>query len=158
MVLLIYPLLFGIILLPDPGPRGAVLEDFTRIDRAVGESIYVVDRNGSERVGQVVGVDDRALRLQVGPQVFAIDRSAILAADRRRDRTTDGVIKGALFGLIAGLFAIQGTDGSGGEATRVVIGSMAIYGSIGYAFDRANHVRTPLYRAPRTVAAVTVKF
>jgi hypothetical protein len=157
MYLLVYPLLLGVVLLPDPGPRARVLEDFARIDRAVGDSIYVVDRDGNERFGRLVGLDDQALRLQIGAQLFSMDRTTILAADSRRDRTTDGVLKGLLFGLVTGLIARQGTSG-GADATGVVVGSMAFYGGLGWAFDRANSSRSPLYRAPAPAASVTVRF
>jgi hypothetical protein len=42
--------------------KSSTLEDFTRLQRSVGESVYIVDRDGGERFGRLAGADGQLLR------------------------------------------------------------------------------------------------
>jgi hypothetical protein len=140
---LILPLIIGII--STPTPPSPALNDFTRIRRALNQEVYLRDNSGQERVVSVLGVGADAVTVEVGRQWMTINRDAVLAVDRLRDGNTDGVIKGALIGLILGS-AIESamSDGNG----RYLLRGAVTYGALGYLFDRQNVARQKLYRAP----------
>lgn len=150
---LILPLLFGLFLIPDPGPSKQELADFSRIKAALDQWVYVVDQGGQERLVHLTGATNDELSFELGPRRFTIARDEVLRVDRERDRTIDGVLKGVAFGAGLGLLV----SGLGGGSSAHVLQSMAVYGGIGYLLDRSNQTRGPLYRAPGPGATITVR-
>jgi hypothetical protein len=149
----IVPLLIGLLLLPDPGPSEQQLAEFSRMQKALDQSIYLVDQGGHERLMRLVGATDDVLTLELGPRRFTMKRDEVLRVDRENDRTTDGLLKGLAFGAGMGLLV----RGLGGGSSGHVFQAMAVYGGIGYLLDRSNQSRQPLYRAPRPGATITVR-
>lgn len=149
----IVPLLIGVLLVPDPGPSSQRLADFARIQKALDESIYVVDQTGQERLVRLIGATGDELTLELGPRRLTMTRDAVLRVDRERDRSVDGLVKGLVFGAGMGLLV----SALGGGSGKQVLQATAAYGSIGYLLDRGNRSREPLYRAPGPTAAVSVR-
>jgi hypothetical protein len=78
--------------------------------------------------------------------------------DRYRDRESDGVIKGVLFGLAVGLACSWGMKEGWDDTLSMVVMPVAVYGALGYAFDHANAHRTPVYRAPAPTLSASFRF
>jgi uncharacterized protein YcfJ len=149
MEFLIVPLLIGVMAVPAPLPPAEQLADFTRLAKAVDEEVYIVDSNGQERRVTLLEAGDQAVRFMVGQQTLEMSRDAIVRVDRVRDRNIDGIVKGALIGLLIGGIAEANTSGSEAYWLR----GMLAYGGIGYLFDVGHVARQPVYRA--TVSAKT---
>ncbi len=149
----IIPLLIGLFVIPSPAPSAEELADFARIQKALHESIYVVDEQGAERLTRLISATDDRLVLELGPRTLALTRDEVIRVDRERDPTTDGLLKGLAFGAGMGLIV----SGLGGGSSTYVLQSMAVYGSIGYLLDRGSNHRTPLYRAPGPAVTATVR-
>lgn len=134
---------------PFPYVDAAKLAEFDRLLDSVGAEVYVVDVNGSERVGRLVGASDSGLQLRVPAGDLLIDKHEISEVDRRRDSPWDGAIKGAFLAAVVG--AIVAPD-----HPKVWLSGLAVYGGLGLALDAAVNARQPLYRArPGVTAKVT---
>ena len=84
-----------------------------------------------------------AVTVLIGQQSVEMNRDAILSVERARDTNTDGVIKGALVGLLVGWIAETNTPNANG---RYLFQGVLTYGGLGYLFDRGVTARQPLYR------------
>ena len=146
-------LLIGLILFPDPVPKADDLENFARVQGVTNQEVYIVDQHGVDRFGALVEASEQGLRLRIGRKVVPFEKDTILAVDRHRDRVSDGVITGALFGLAVGLVMSQGEAGHG-----AIPANAAFYGLIGYALDRNHEHRTPVYRAPAPALTASFRF
>ena len=142
---LIFPLIIGIIAAPSPLASPQELADFKRIQRALNQEVYLRDSTGQERVVNILGVGTDTVTVEIGRQWMTVNRDAVIAVDRVHDGNTDGVIKGALVGLLLGS-AIEAamSDGDGRYLRRGAV----TYGALGYLFDRQNVARQKVYRAP----------
>lgn len=140
MGFLTLPAIIVVMLLPGFTPAGA-LADFSRFADAQGEEIAIVDMFGAERLGRIVAASDASVTLAfgAGPQTF--NRADVLKADRLRDGTGDGLLKGAVIGALVGWMAAMELGTARGFAS-----SIAVYGGIGFVLDYANTNRAPLYR------------
>jgi hypothetical protein len=143
MEFLFLPLIIGAMAVPAPSPSAERLADFSRIRDAIREEVYIVDSAGQERRVTIVQAGDQAVTVLVGQQSVQMNRDAIVGVDRARDTTTDGVIKGALIGLLVGLIAETNTPNPNG---RYLLQGVITYGGLGYLFDRSHVSRQPLYR------------
>jgi hypothetical protein len=143
MEFLFLPLIIGALALPAPSPSAERLADFTRIRDAVREEVYIVDSAGQEGRVTILQAGDQAVTVLVGQQSVQMSRDAIVGVDRARDTTTDGVIKGALIGLLVGLIAETNTPNADG---RYLLQGVVTYGGLGYLFDRGHVSRQALYR------------
>ncbi len=140
---LIMPLIFGIMSVPDPTLTPARLADFARLQKALGQEVYVTDANGQERRLNLVDADDLEVTFSTGAQSIVMQRDAVFTVDRVRDSTLDGTLKGAAIGLIMGLLVASELPESQGT---LVASAVISYGTVGYLLDRANTSRQPLYR------------
>jgi hypothetical protein len=156
MGMLIVPLLILMTIGPNPKTPDHVLADFSRLVKAEGVEIALVDRDGTVREGVLAsaGADQLTMQFGAGQKTFA--RTEVVTAERLRDGRKDGVIKGAIFGAITGLFAMQGFN-KPEEGLAAFAGSVAVYSAIGYALDAAQTHREPIYRAAGTPAPPPVK-
>jgi hypothetical protein len=151
-------LIFLVVLIPTPQPSADTLMNFSRLSKAFGHEIALVDRNGTVREGRLVAttVDAATMEFASGTQVFT--RDEITSVTRLKDSTRDGLIKGLLAGALLSAYVMGqlGADGSGGMFLRAT----AAYGVMGWALDAANKNRQPVYRAPAKGAAVklTLRF
>jgi hypothetical protein len=144
MEFLFLPLIIGAMAVPAPSPSAERLADFTRIRDAVDEDVYLVDSAGQERRVTILQAGDQAVTVLVGQQSVQMNRDAIVRVDRARDTTTDGVIKGALVGLLVGWIAEANTPNANG---RYLLQGALTYAGLGYLFDRGHVARQALYRA-----------
>jgi len=142
---LIFPLVIGIIAAPTPLASSQELTDFTRIQRALNQDVYLRDSSGQERVVSILGVGTDTVTVSIGRQWMTFNRDAVIAVDRVHDGNTDGVIKGALVGLILGS-AIESAMSNGNG--RYLLRGAITYGALGYLFDRQNVARQRVFRAP----------
>ena len=142
MGFLTLPAVIVIMLLPGFTPADA-LKDFGRFAAAQGEEIAIVDMFGRERLGRVVAASDASVTVGYGAGTRTFDRADVLKADRLRDGTRDGLIKGLVIGGLVGLAIAMELPQGRAEG---FVTAMAVYGGIGYALDRANTNRAPLYR------------
>jgi hypothetical protein len=133
-----------------------VLADFSRLAKAQGAGISLVDRDGTVREGVLASATADQLTMQFGAGQKTFARTEVAAAERLRDGRKDGAIKGAIFGAITGFFAMQGFD-SRAEGLAGWAGSVAVYSTIGFALDAAQTHREPIYRVPGTPAPPPVK-
>ena len=161
MGLLIFPLMIVLIAVPGIPVSAGVLADFSRLQKAQNADVAVLDQTGIERIGRLMKATDTNVTLQFGSTTHTLERADVFSADRLRDSTKDGVVKGAIFGLLVGLIAMQGFDSSD-QFPEAVVASMTVYGGVGYLLDRAHTSRAPLYRAPKlqppTPVTVRLKF
>lgn len=143
---LIVPLIIGIIAVPAPGPSRDTLADFTRIQKALGDEVYLRDTTGQERVVSILDAGTDIVTVGVGRQSMTVRQDEILAVDRMKDRNRDGFVKGALIGLLVG--AAIGSAYTDRDSGRYLLSGALTYGAIGYMFDHGHTAREPLYRAP----------
>src|SRR5262245_52977740 len=107
--MLIIPLLLAVIYLPVPVDKAA-LADFGRFSKAVGQHVALVDVDGLAHDGVVRAASSSAITVQTGKTYRTFQNGTIVSAERLRDSSVDGAIRGALFGLIYGAMASQGAD------------------------------------------------
>lgn len=138
----------AIALAPLPGPSATTLMDFSRMTKAIDQQIVLVDAGGAVREGRLVSATADAATMDFGGSRREFAKAEIASAERLRDGVTDGIVRGVLFGLVMGGLATQGCSSSIPNCSaQAVLGSMAIYGAIGWALDAANTNRQPIYRS-----------
>jgi hypothetical protein len=152
-ILVILPVVIGLLTMDGPAPSAKELADFSRLQSLVGQSVYVHDIDGQERLVRLLAATDQSLTYSVAARQVEMSRAAVLLVDRARDPSLDGAIKGTVFGLVLGVVAsfVVG-EFSPGHTAR----AMVAYGAMGFALDRGHTHRTPAYRAP--TASVSLRF
>jgi len=149
----------AIALAPLPGPSATALMDFSRMEKVIGQQIAIVDMDGAVREGRLVSATADQVTMDFGAGARVFGKTEIARAERLRDGVIDGIIRGALFGFVMGGLATQGcSSSSDGCVAEAVLGSMAIYGTIGWALDAANANRQPIYRSPAAAAKTNPGF
>jgi hypothetical protein len=147
------PVVLGLLTLDGSPPSAQKLADFAQVQSAVGQSIYVSDNEGHERLVKLLAATDRSITLSVAGRQSEMSRDAVLFVDRARDSSADGAVKGALFGLA---ISVTASLALGDFSGRLALQSMALYGGIGFGLDRAHRNRAPVYRSP--AAGVSIRF
>jgi hypothetical protein len=130
-----------------PAARAQSLEDFASISRAIGKEVSVVERTGPIREGIVEAVTADGLKLRVRSATEWVPRADIASAERMKDESSDGALRGAIWALAVALIPNQGWT-SAGEYWRTVGIAFVVFPTAGYLFDAAESNRQPLYRAP----------
>lgn len=151
MGLLVIPFM----LLATTAPRStpdAKLADFSRMSRALNAEVALIGSDGTVREGRLIAATPDRVTMRFGANDRSFARAEVVSAERVRDSSRDGLIKGVVFGAVTGLFAVQGLD-TLAEGIAGWVGSIAVYGSIGWAIDAAQGHREPIYRAPTAVPA-----
>ena len=140
-----------VMLVSTPVAYAQGLEDFSAFSRAIGKEVSVVDRTGLIREGivEAATADDVTLRFGAATQSFR--RAEIASAERLRDESSDGAIRGLLWGLLLAVLPNQGYD-SVAQGLSYSLGMVAVFTGAGYLFDAAETNRQPLYRAPSASA------
>jgi hypothetical protein len=154
MGLLIFPLLI-LTVAPGGKPSEQALADFSRLSRAIGTEISLVDRDGTVREGLVAAASGDELTVLFGSGSRAFLRDDVVSAERLRDARKDGAIKGAIFGAVIGLIVVPLYDTSAQKAAGVA-SMMAVYSAIGWALDASQTHREPIYRSAALSPAVKV--
>ena len=127
------------------------IEDFGNLSRAIGKKVSIVDLSGQIREGVIEAADWKEVTLRNKSGKEWLSRADIASAERMKDDSSDGAIRGALFAL--SMILVPNIEGfSFGTYWRTVV-----FCSVpGYLFDATDAVRMPLYRAP-SAAAPTLK-
>jgi hypothetical protein len=147
-------LLLLIAFIPTPKPSAETLTDFSRFAKATGQQVVLVERDGTMLEGVVAAATPDAVTMRFAAGDRVLEKAAIASADRLRDGTKDGFIKGAVVGA---LFFLVVTTSYDVEVRGIdVVRASAVYGAIGWSLDALNKNRHPIYRAP-AVAAPAVK-
>lgn len=126
-------------MIPAPARPADKLEDFSRLSKAIGERIVLVDPSGVVREGVLAAMTADAVTMRFGSMMQSFTRAEIAGAERLNDPTSDGVVKGMIFGALVGIGDVTG---------RQYLGGIAIFGVVGYLLDAGENHREPLYRAP----------
>ena len=148
-------LLLLVALIPAPPASERVLMDFSRLSKALGQEIALVERNGNLRQGRLVttALDAATMEFASGSHVFSRDQ--IASVTRLKDSTKDGLIKGVIFGALLSLYV---SGELGGDASNgMLLRTTATYGAIGWALDAARTNPQPIYRAPKPKQDPSVK-
>lgn len=139
---LILPVLF-VIFVAAPAAHAQGLEDFSGFLRAIGKEVSIVDRSGLIREGIVEAATADGVTLRVGSATRLFTRAEIASAERLKDDSSDGAVKGALVALAMILVPNQGGSSFTGYWRGV-----ALFAAAGYLIDVSQSNRQPLYRAP----------
>jgi hypothetical protein len=143
---LIVPVLF-VVFVAAPAAHAQGIEDFKSFSRAIGKEVSLVDRSGVIREGIVEAATADAVTLRFGSATSSFLRAEIASAERLKDQSSDGAIKGALWGLLVIVLPNQGYA-SAGDAFAASWRIVAGFTVAGYLLDAAQTHRQPLYRAP----------
>ena len=138
--------LFLLFLIPGPQPADSLI-DFSRLARAQGAQISLTDLEGLVLEGTLTSAGADALTMEFGNRQRVFTKDSIASADRVPDRAIDGLIKGALFGVLLGFVAAS----EPGDRTDFVC-PFLMSSAIGWWIDDAKRNREPIYRAsPKTL-------
>lgn len=151
MGLLVIPFMLLAVTSPAKAEAGK-LADFSRMSKAINAEVALVDAGGIVREGILTAATADAVTMRFAGNDRSFARAEVASAERVRDSTRDGLIKGMVFGAVTGVFAVQGLS-TPSEGILAWFGSVAFYGGIGWAIDAAQHHREPIYRAPGSVPA-----
>lgn len=153
----IFPLLLLLTIGPNPKPSDKALADFSRFTRAIGAEVSLVEADGTVREGLVTAASTDQLTMTFAAGTRSFSRPVVASAERLRDSRKDGAIKGAIFGVVAGLVVAPFYDTSA-QRMGAVVSQVALYSGIGWAVDAAQTHREPIYRsAPAPAAGVKVR-
>jgi hypothetical protein len=143
---LISPMVF-VIFVATPAAHAQGLEDFKSISRVIGKEVSVVARSGLIREGVVEAATDHGIRLRVGSATEWLPRADIASAERMKDASSDGALRGAIWALAVALIPNQGWT-SAKDYMRTVAIAFVVFPTAGYLLDAADSNRQPVYRAP----------
>ena len=120
-----------------------------------GQTILIVDDQGLELRGRIVGLTADALMLRVGHDRTDVPYERIVRIDRPHDGKLDGTLIGLGVGAGLGLIAAAATDDSNwGSPSRghvALVGSLMFGGigaAVGLGLDAAIRRETNIYRRP----------
>ena len=159
-MLLIFPLLTLLAVAPGTKPSEQALADFSRLSKALGTKIALVDRDGTVREGLVTAASGDELTVQFGSGSRVFPRADVVSAERLRDGRKDGAIKGAIFGAVIGLIVVPYYETSSQKVAGVA-SSMAVYSAIGWAIDATQTHREMIYRStapPASALKISLRF
>jgi len=128
------------------------LADFSRFSEAINTEVALIDAGGVMREGLLTAATADAVTMKFASGDRSFARADVASAERIRDSTRDGLIKGMVFGAVTGLFASQGLS-TPAQGIAAWAGSIAFYGSIGWAIDAAQKHRQTIYLAPAATPA-----
>ena len=151
---LIVPTLLVILFAPAPASKPA-LADFGRFSKAIGQQISIVDTQGVVHEGTLRAASSAGVTMQFGPTTRMFQSGSIASAERLRDRSFDGAIRGALFGIVYGVLASQGATNDR-QALQIALGMTTTCAGMGFALDYSQSHRQALYRAVNDPAPLKV--
>jgi hypothetical protein len=140
-----------------PAAHAQAVEDFAVLTRAIGKDVSVVDRSGLTREGVIDTVTADGVSLRVGSGQLWLARDEIASAERMKDDSGDGALKGLIWAVVLALVPNQGYS-STGDYLQGVAGMLVILPTVGYLLDAANTERQPLYRAPSAVPTLKLSW
>lgn len=128
-------------------------QDFSTVRLKGLPRLYVEDRSGTEVSGTLITVSDAALVVAIDGAPRTFTPSEVTKVERRGDSLKNGLIIGAVFGMIAPLIAdcpSRHPDGEcrGGSRVAFMLGGMAIWGGIGAGIDALISGRTRVWPVP----------
>lgn len=133
----------GVFLLAGPCAHADPATSFSELKGLVrsGETLRVQDTGGTSWTGALVEVTDSAIVLGALGVRREFDGSVVRRIEKNRDGVRNGIIWGALVGLLA-------TQGCPRPRSPCVVGGIAFWGGIGALLDRAHRGWTLVYEAP----------
>lgn len=131
--------------------------DLSKFSKAINQQIALVETDGTVREGIVVaaGRDSVTMRFASGTRSFTSGQ--IASAERLKDGSGDGALKGAVFGALLTLLTMDGYSAAGANRASVFAWSVAVYSGFGYLFDATQTHREPIYRSSAGAAAPSLK-
>ena len=147
------PVLFAVFVAVPVQAQG--LEDFASFSRAIGKEVSIVDSSGLLHEGIIEAATADAVTLRFGSATQSFPRAQIASGERIKDESSDGAIKGALWGLLLIILPNQGWNSTGDwfKGSCVIVTTFTVGG---YLLDAAESHRQPLYRAA-AASAPTLK-
>ena len=143
--------------------HGQGLDDFSRLSRAIGKEVSIVDQSGLVREGVVEMVAADEVRLRFGSATQWLPIGVIASVDQLKDGRRDGAIKGAVFGAITGALTMYSfhrhPEWLSPNANRSGMSLLHVttWSGIGWLVDAVNTSRKPLYRGPVAASMGTLK-
>lgn len=120
--------------------------EFERFAKAMNETISIVDQEGLVHEGELVDVTPDAVSMKFGSTTEVFKRDQIARGERLSDRSTDGLVKGAIFGAVMGLLVLEAYPDA---KVSSFVTSVSIYGGIGWLLDAGQTNRETLYQTPK---------
>lgn len=119
-------------------------------------TVYVLDDTGVETSGKLIRLNADSLVLLVGDVERHFDAARVRRIEKRGDSLRNGMLTGAVLGVLMGLIGARITDCPGadpggscpGFRVATLLGSIGGYTSFGAGIDALIVVRTRLYEAP----------
>lgn len=150
-------LVLVVIVAAAPAANAQAIEDFAVFQRAIGKDVSIVDRSGLTREGVVDAVTFDGVSLRVGSGKLWLTRAEIANAERLKDDSGDGAVKGLIWAAVLALVPNQGYT-SFGDYLKGVAGTFVVLPAFGYMVDAMNAERQPLYRAPSAAPTLTISW
>ena len=127
-------------------------QDFSTVRVAGLPRLYVEDRSGKEVAGRLISVSDAALVVAIDGAPRTFTPADVTKVERRGDSLKNGMIIGAVVGLLGPLIAdCPGTarvgrqGGCAGARVGYALGGMAIWAGIGAGIDALIPGRTRVW-------------
>src|SRR5262245_28960698 len=117
------------------------------LNSAVGRSVAVIDVDSHEWQGRLLSVAKDAVTVEIESGTREFKLADVKRVDAHGDSVKDGLIKGALFGLLVSSFV--------GDARFTVMSTLS-YAVVGVGLDALNSCNHTVYRAPAVAAQVKV--
>jgi len=129
-------------------PSRVEVGETRHLSDARGRHVYVIDQESREWQGRLLDVSPEAIVLDIQSTSRQFTLAQITRVDAKGDSIKDGVIKGALFGLLLGAVFGQSSDAAArGSLTWAVLGM---------GLDALHSHKDVVYKAPGP--SVTLKW
>lgn len=152
--------LLAVMSLPSPAGAETVARSLDELGRRIkpGQKVQVLLRSGRVMEGVITELDESSLTLSSGEsQTFPADE--VLRVDREGDPVGDGILKGTVFGVLAGAVVWLDSRGkseeqlaadscAGCDSPKMVAIGAAEGAIVGWLIDRFTRGRTRIYEAP----------
>ena len=135
------------------------LEDFSKVSRAQGKEVVVVDQSGLVRQGIVEAATEGAVTLRFGSSTQSFPRASVARVERLRDGSADGALKGAVLAAVVGVLVVQGYP-PGSDRGGMLAAHVATWAGIGWLLDATQTNRQTIFRAaaPAPTASLKLSF
>jgi hypothetical protein len=130
-------------------PFAANAQNLGDLRAARGHQVAVIDADSREWQGRLLEVaqDQLTIELDASPRLFTLDD--VKRVDAHGDSVRDGLVKGALFGLLVGAIV--------GDARTAAASSLS-YALVGIGLDALNSCRHTVYRTPAATASIKLRW
>jgi hypothetical protein len=109
------------------------------LSSARGHAVAVIDADSREWQGRLLSVAADAITVEIDSDTKQFPLASVKRVDAHGDSVKDGLIKGALFGLLVSSFV---------QDARFTLTSVGVYSVIGVGLDALNSCNHTVYRGP----------